>query len=91
MYFILTAGVESAKWLLVFVLIISSVIGLFYYLRLMATMMKKQKDKNGEKILLPISALGVLVLAVMGILIIWLGVYPTWLMNLVNSFTFAPF
>ena len=85
-YFILTAGVGGASWLLVFVLVLSSVIGLYYYLRIIATMMKRKKEKVPlARVFLVFSASGIFVLAVLGVLIVWLGVYPTWLMDLVNS------
>ncbi len=84
-YFLLTAGVGSAEWALVFVLVISSVIGLFYYLRLIGVMMKKKKGKVAEARTSLVFS-GVFVLAVLGALIVWIGVYPTWLMELVNNF-----
>lgn len=91
-YFILASGVGTANWLLVFVLVISSVIGLFYYLRLIAMMMKQEKGTAPvAKTSLIFSASGILVLAVLGVLIVWFGIYPTWLMDLVNSFLMAPY
>ena len=90
-YFILASGVGTANWVLVFVLVISSVIGLFYYLRLIAIMMKQEKGTAPvAKTSLIFSASGILVLAVLGVLIVWLGIYPTWLMDLVNSFLMVP-
>lgn len=85
-YFILTAGVGGANWLLVFVLVLSSVIGLYYYLRIIATMMKREKGEVPlPKVSLVFSAYGIFVLAVLGVLTVWLGVYPSWLIDLVNS------
>lgn len=87
-YFLLTAGVGSAQWALVFVLVISSVIGLFYYLRLIGVMMKNEKEKAPKtKISLVYS--GAVVLGVLGAAIVWIGIYPTWLMDLVNHFLIA--
>ncbi len=84
-YYILTSGVGNAFWTLAIVLVISSVIGLFYYLRIIAVMMKQEDSTQSEKKPLVYSISGVAALAVLGILIVWFGIYPTWLINLVNS------
>jgi NADH:ubiquinone oxidoreductase subunit 4 (subunit M) len=52
-------------------------------------MMEKQKSAPETATSLVFS--GVFVLAVLGVLIVWLGVYPTWLINLVNSMSLSPF
>jgi len=83
-YFILTAGVGHTSWLLIFTLIIGSVIGLFYYLRIIATMMKPDEESKTKKASVFYS--GFIVLAFLGVLVVWLGIYPVWLMNLVSSF-----
>ena len=84
-YFILASGIGNTSWLLVFTLVISSVIGLFYYLRIISVMMK-QNEKETIKNPLFYSASGLLVLAFLGFLIVWLGLFPSWLMELVNTF-----
>jgi len=45
-YFLLTAGLGNSQWVLAFVLIISSVIGLFYYLRVIVTMMNQYNGND---------------------------------------------
>ncbi len=86
-YFLLVVGVGSAKWLLVFVLVISSVIGLFYYLRVIITTMKPGENvPNTTSLSRGASFTGILVLAVLGILIIWLGVFPDWLLDAIHEF-----
>lgn len=86
-YFLLTAGLGKAQWLLAFVLVASSVIGLFYYLRLIVTMMKQDDDTISATNLSPVSSIGgTLVLAVLGILVVSLGVCPGWLVDIVKSF-----
>ncbi len=85
-YFILFAGVGSTSWLLVFTLIISSVIGLFYYLRIIAAMMKPDDiEKNQERTKAYLVS-GFMGLALLAAVIIWVGIFPLWLMDLVNSF-----
>lgn len=84
-YFILAAGVGNTGWLLVFTLIISSVIGLFYYLRIIAAMIKQDEEKQEASRSLVYSFSGFLVLAFLGVLIVWLGILPSGLMEMVNS------
>ena len=85
-YFILAAGVGNTSWLLVFTLIISSVIGLFYYLRIVAVMIKQDEEIRKLNRSLVYSFSGFLVLAFLGTILIWLGILPSGLMALVNSF-----
>ncbi len=90
-YFVLTAGVGSKNWLLVFVLVISSVIGLFYYLRLITAMMEQNNEEDDASKLHPaLSVSGLFALAVLTALILWMGINPVPLMDFVNSFLFAP-
>jgi NADH-quinone oxidoreductase subunit N len=85
-YFLLNAGLAKAQWLLAFVLIASSVIGLFYYLRLIVAMMKQDKRMTPVTSTLQVSPVGgILVLVVLGILIFSLGIDPVWLINIVNN------
>jgi len=85
-YFLLTAGVGKSKWLLAFTLVISSVIGLYYYLRLIVIMMKQDQDTiSSAKVFKFSSVVGILALTVIGVLILWLGVNPGWLISMVNS------
>ena len=91
-FFVLTAGVGQAQWLLVITLIIGSVIGLYYYLRVIVVMLRQEKDvvpvphltkKNGTRSSSLVA--GILALTVLTIFIIWLGVYPSWLLDIVNG------
>jgi len=85
-YFLLTAGLEKTQWLLAFVLVISSVIGLFYYLRVIVTMMK-QDDSNllDSYSPMPPYYAGIVTCTLLGLLIIVLGVDPDWLIEIVKS------
>ena len=84
-YFLLTAGLGNGQWLLAFVLVASSVIGLFYYLRLIVTMISQ--DEGYQKGLSPgvLSKGGLLTLMVLGILVLGLGLSPGWLIDLVRT------
>lgn len=85
-YFLLTAGLGKTQWLLAFVLVVSSVIGLFYYLRVIVMMMKQDGDTAPATILsrnLPFG--GILVVAILGILVISLGISPAWLVDILKG------
>jgi NADH-quinone oxidoreductase subunit N len=85
-YFLLTAGVGKGNWLLVFTLVISSVIGLYYYLRFIVAMMKQDQEaiplaKHSARS----SLTGILLLTILGTLIVWLGLSPAWLFGLARE------
>ncbi len=85
-FFLVTAGVSSSLWNLVFILVLSSVIGLFYYLRvLVALYATSDHGKPVEAAALPApSALGSFTLGVLSLLLVWLGVYPTYMLDLIQ-------
>jgi NADH-quinone oxidoreductase subunit N len=80
-FYVIAAGASQSQWLLLFVLVISSTIGLFYYLRIMAAMYAQPKDTGeaGTRPMLPFPA--TLALAVLTGLIFLLGLYPAPLWN----------
>ncbi len=84
---IVAVGVASSNWAPVIVLVLSSVIGLFYYIRIIVAMFT-QPAETGE--VLP-SKLGTvifsdrLVLAVTAFLLIWFGVFPPPLLDLIKQ------
>jgi len=85
-YFLLTAGLGKTEWPLAFVLVISSVIGLFYYLRVIVAMMKPAEDSASISPSFLTSSLGgTLMLTFLGVLVIGLGICPGWLVDLVKS------
>jgi NADH-quinone oxidoreductase subunit N len=87
-FYLLTAGVGKGNWFLAFTLVISSVIGLYYYLRFIFTMMRTdgQNFPIDNRPSYP-SLAGLLVLSLLGATVIWLGVFPAWLVSLVGSLT----
>ncbi len=74
-YYILLAGVESDMWLLVTVLVLSSVIGLFYYLRIVITMISPAYETTSDALNRPKYLFGLL--GVLAVLIVFFGLYPT--------------
>jgi len=83
--YVLAAGVGTSLWLLVIALAASSVIGLYYYLRLIVTMFLPVPDNQGEADGMPLSWVEGAMLAVLALVVLWLGVYPTPLISVIQS------
>ncbi len=88
-FYIIAAGVKSSLWLLVFMLVLGSVIGLYYYLRIIVAMYTRVEApvETAMRPALPpsFSLAGALVLAVLTLLLVWYGVYPAGLMEIVGK------
>ena len=78
-FFLVATGVSASLWGLVFVLIVTSVIGLFYYLRILVALYKSPAEAGeGAPVTLPAhSWSGSYVLAALTVLLVWIGVYPS--------------
>lgn len=84
-FYIFAAGVDSQLWLLLFVLILGSGIGLFYYLRIILQMAKQPTaSPDGIQVLQPPMVEGV-ALSLLLVLIFWLGIRPNALMELISG------
>jgi len=84
-FYVLAAGVDSSLWLLVLVLIGTSVIGLFYYLRLIAAMFEspetpRERVRERRRGFAAAAA----VLGLLTALVVWLGLYPSPLIELIQ-------
>ncbi|MCO6461493.1 MAG: NADH-quinone oxidoreductase subunit N [Saprospiraceae bacterium] len=82
-FYILTAGMGTGKIFLLIVLAVSSTIGLFYYLRVVAVMLSREESSIGEHIGSN-SFMLKLAMAVLFVLIIWLGVYPSSFLQMIG-------
>ena len=82
-FYIIAAGVGSALWWLVFILVVNSGIGLFYYLRIVVAMYKNA-PRAGQVTVPSLSLTGTVALAALTLLLVWLGVYPTTLIHTVQ-------
>ena len=82
-FFLVTAGVGASLWVPVAALVVSSIIGLFYYLRLLALLFAGP----GDRIPVPgqISAAGSAVLTVLLYVVIWMGILPGTFLDAVQA------
>lgn len=98
-FYLFATGVEGNQWLLIGALVVGSSIGLFYYLRLVLTMFnQKEQDASqfgetvegvGEGELAPADGIslpagGQIVVALVAVVILWLGVYPAPLIGVIQ-------
>ncbi len=86
-FYIVAAGASSAIWALIIVLVVTSSIGLFYYLRIIVAVFGRVEEAGTEThaFSAPVSVADSLVLAVLVILLVWFGVYPAPLLNLIQT------
>src|SRR5215470_15342055 len=84
-FYVLAAGANAAAWPLILVLVVTSVGGLFYYLRIVVALYSAPPEPAPVPIPSPTGA-SILVVA-LTILLIWFGVYPTPLLNLIRTTT----
>ncbi len=83
--FVAAAGVNSALWLLLIVLVIASVIGVFYYFRIMISLYRSPEADEERTISAPsLSMIGSVTLAVLVLLVVGLGIYPAPVMGIIS-------
>ena len=81
-FYVVFEGMKTGLLVLVFSLIINSVIGLYYYLRVI-TMMFSASD---ETILPALPLIGNITLLLIALSILILGIYPGWLIEIIMKF-----
>ena len=81
-FYIIYEGMNAGLLILIFSMIINSVIGLYYYLRVITTMF----STAGERELPSVSITGKLTLIIITFGILVLGLYPGWLIDLVVKY-----
>lgn len=83
-FYIVAAGISSALWWLVVILVVNSAIGLFYYLRIIVAMYRE--GLREVPVPLPSSSLsGNIALAALTVLLFWFGAYPATLIRTIEA------
>ena len=85
-FYIVSAGVGGGLWLLVISLVLTSGMGLFYYLRVLIAMYtlpsgKTLLDESPHQM----AASGSLALSVLVVLLFWVGILPTFFIELIRG------
>jgi NADH-quinone oxidoreductase subunit N len=81
-FYIILEGINAGLMVLIFSLIINSVIGLYYYLRIITSLFSGANEKS----LPELSVTGNIALAIIAVSIFILGIYPGWLIDLLVKF-----
>jgi NADH-quinone oxidoreductase subunit N len=86
-FYIIAAGVGSQHWLLVVMLAVNSVIGLYYYIRIIAIMFEQYEGEDKPIGMLNPSVYIVsgVTMAILAVLLVWFGVYPEGMMTLIKG------
>jgi len=88
-FYVLTAGAAQSRWILLFTLVLSSTIGLYYYLRIVVAMIAQPQDaviiSGADTVRVPLAA--AVALAALTGLVFLLGVYPSVLWNIIVDAT----
>ncbi|WP_160712711.1 NADH-quinone oxidoreductase subunit N [Chitinophaga solisilvae] len=84
-FYIVMAGVNAHMWFLLFMLVINSVIGLYYYIRIIAMMFKLPDTGAGSVIKPALPVAGNITLMLLTALLLGLGIYPTAMMQLIQQ------
>ena len=83
-FYVVAASVEASLWVLLALVIIGSAIGLYYYLRVLVTLYLDPDDATLERHEARLPASGYAVLAASTAVVIWLGIVPAPLIDLVR-------
>ncbi len=83
-FYVIAAGVDAELWMLLIILLINSVIGLFYYLRIVTAMYEKAEVSESH-ISPALHLAGSAALATLTILLVWFGVYPSEIMEMIRT------
>lgn len=82
-FYIVAAGASSAIWALLIILVVTSGLGLFYYLRIVAALYRRpaEAEESGLTASRSLSLAGGFTLAILTLALFWLGIYPAPLLD----------
>jgi NADH-quinone oxidoreductase subunit N len=82
-FYVAAAGIGSGLWLLVIILTVNSALGLYYYLRIIVVLYMRGGEEMTATPRLSLS--GSAALAGLTILLVWLGVYPVPVIQMIQK------
>jgi NADH-quinone oxidoreductase subunit N len=86
-FYIVDAGASAEQWALIIILVVTSAIGLFYYLRIIVAIYSSvaiDSSPGAEPVAARLAPAGAATLAALTVLLIWLGVYPRMWLDLID-------
>jgi NADH-quinone oxidoreductase subunit N len=81
-FYVILEGMKAGLMVLIISMIINSVIGLYYYLRIITALFSAPNDTK----LPELSLFGNITLAIVAVGILLLGIYPGWLIDIITRF-----
>jgi NADH-quinone oxidoreductase subunit N len=88
-FYIVAAGASTQFWFLLAVLVVNSVIGLYYYIKIIAVMFAppaSQVETEAQPMLHPtVYLVSGLTMSILALLLLGIGVYPTFLMETIQG------
>jgi len=86
-FYIVAAGVNANQWLLVVMLAVNSALGLYYYIKIIATMAERQEaEKEFTDQLHPsVYIISGVTMSILTLLLIWIGVQPNAIMVIIRN------
>ncbi len=85
-FYLIAAGLSVQMWTLVVVLAVNSVIGLYYYIKIIAVMFERPSDKGEPSLNPKLYWVNLVTLVLLSVLVVWLGVNPQGMIALIKSF-----
>jgi NADH-quinone oxidoreductase subunit N len=82
-FYIIAAGASATSWALIVILVITSAIGLFYYLRIVVIMYAQPAE--GRLPDAPLAPASSLTLGILTVLLVWFGVLPGALLDVIRK------
>jgi NADH-quinone oxidoreductase subunit N len=82
-FYAIAGGISAAMWPAVIALVIGSIVGLFYYLRVIVMMYAPAAEMAATRGSVAQQA-GTATIAVLVLVLVWLGVYPTPIVRLIH-------
>jgi NADH-quinone oxidoreductase subunit N len=84
--FYIAAGASAGAWALILILVTTSAIGLFYYLRIAAVLYQLPAASDRARDPIPrLAPAATLVLAALTVILVWIGIYPTPLLRVIQT------
>ncbi|MCI0750951.1 MAG: NADH-quinone oxidoreductase subunit N [Flammeovirgaceae bacterium] len=75
-FYLLASGVSTGLWLLVVALAVNSVIGLYYYIKIIAVMFEQPKVEEADKLNPTMYVVSVSTVSILTLLLVWFGIQP---------------
>ncbi|MGZ5000888.1 MAG: NADH-quinone oxidoreductase subunit N [Methylomonas sp.] len=88
-FYVFVNAADSGLWALLLAIIVGSGLGLYYYLRIIVVMSMEGEETAEQSDVIKQNRISSSALAVLTMLLVWLGIYPGILADIIQSFSYA--